>query len=158
MLTKPACPNDNSPVRPVSRLMLNTARLKIKAVITMLIQNVPNVSGKPTRIATAEISKTRLDILVDPFGHQTARKEDKRQHQQTKRDRGRIGVRNVNSPEALNHPDEQRAEDRAVHIAEATENDRRERIEHFGAAHVVSNHVHWAGERASGGRHHRADD
>ena len=41
MPTKPACPNDNSPVRPVSRLTLNTARLKIKAVITMLIQNVP---------------------------------------------------------------------------------------------------------------------
>src|ERR1017187_7454740 len=157
MPTKPACPNDNIPVRPVSRLMLKTARLKIKAVITMLIQNVPNVSGNAARIATAAISKTRLDILVDPFGHQTAREEDKRQHQQAKPDRGRIGVRNVNSAEALNHPDEQRAKDSAVHIAEATENYRRERIEHFGAAHVGCDHVHWAGERASGGRHHRAE-
>src|SRR5882757_10111532 len=136
MPTKPACPNDNSPVRPVNRLMLKTARLKIKAVITMLIQNVPNVSGSAARIATAAISKTRLDILVDPFGNQAAREEDQRQHQQAKRDGGRIGVRNVNRAEALNHPDQQRAEDRAVHIAEAAKNDRSERIEHFGAAHV----------------------
>src|ERR1700709_2814104 len=111
MPTKPACPNDSSPVKPVSRLTLKTARLKIKAVITMLIQNVPNVSGNAARIATAAISRTRLNILVDPFGHQTARKKDKRQHQQAERDGGRIGVRNVNSTEALNHPDEQRAED-----------------------------------------------
>src|SRR5882757_8641117 len=107
MPTKPACPNDNNPVSPVNRLTLKTARLKIKAVITMLIQNVPNVSGNAARSATATINNTRLDILVDPFGHQTARKEDKRQHQQAKRDGGRIGVRNVNGAEALNHPDQQ---------------------------------------------------
>src|ERR1700716_1958220 len=122
MPTNPACPNDNSPVRPVSRLKLKTARLKIRAVVTMLIQNVPNVSGNAARIATTTISNARLDILVDPLRHQDARKEDKRQHQQAKRDRRRIGVRNVNSAEALNHPDEQRAEDCAVHIAEATKN------------------------------------
>src|SRR5882724_9285535 len=110
MPTKPACPNDNSPVRPVSRLTLKTARLKIKAVITMLIQNVPNVSGNAARNATAAISTTRLDILVDPFGNQAAREEDKRQHQQAKRDGGRIGIRNINGAEALNHPDQQRAE------------------------------------------------
>src|ERR1035437_6227034 len=132
MPTKPACPNDNSPARPVSRLMLKTARLKIKAVITMLIQNAPNVSGNAARMATAVISKTRLDILVDPFGHQTAREKDKRQHQQAKPDRGRIGVRNVNSAEALNHPDEQRTEDRAVHIAEAAKNDRRSEERRIG--------------------------
>src|ERR1700716_2320238 len=103
MPTKPACPNDNSPVRPVSRLTLKTARLKIKAVITMLIQNVPNVSGNATRNAAGAISNTRLDILVDPFGHQTAREEDKRQHQQAERDGGRIGVRNVYGAEALDH-------------------------------------------------------
>ena len=57
MPTKPACPNDNSPVRPVKRLTLNTATLKISAVITMLIQNVLNVSGKPAKITTAAISK-----------------------------------------------------------------------------------------------------
>src|ERR1700712_72988 len=96
MPTKTACPNDNRPVKPVSRLTLNTARLKIKAVITMLIQNVPNVSGNAKRSATAAISTTRLDILVDPFGHQTAREEDQRQHQQPECDGGRIGVRNVN--------------------------------------------------------------
>src|SRR3977135_4512962 len=107
MPTKPACPNDNSPVSPVSRLTLKTARLKIKAVITMLIQNVPNVSGSAARIAIATISRTRLDILVDPFGHQAAREKDKRQHQQAKCDRGRIGVRNVNSAKTLNHPDQQ---------------------------------------------------
>src|ERR1700736_5576639 len=100
MPTKPACPNDNSPVRPVSRLMLKTARLKIRAVITMLIQNVPNVSGRPARTAMPAISRTRLHILFDPFGHQAAREEDQRQHQQAKRDRGRIGVRNVDSAEA----------------------------------------------------------
>src|SRR5258708_25288218 len=118
MPTKSACPNDKRPVRPVSRLTLKTARLKIKAVITMLIQNVPNVSGNAARAATAAISRIRLDILVDPFGHQTAREEDKRQHQQAKRDGGRIGVRTVNSAAALNHPDQQRAENAAVHIAE----------------------------------------
>src|ERR1700704_2052000 len=107
MPTNPACPNDNSPVRPVSRLMLKTARLKIKAVITMLIQNVPNVSGNAARIATATINRARLDILVDPFGHQTTREEDQRQYQQAKRDGGRIGVRNVNSAETLNHPYEE---------------------------------------------------
>src|SRR5882757_5097445 len=111
MPTKPACPNDNSPVRPVSRLTLKTARLKIKAVIIMLIQNVPNVSGSAARSAMAAISNTHLDILVDPFGHQAAREKDQRQHQQAKCDGGRIGIRNVNSPEALNHPDQQRAED-----------------------------------------------
>src|SRR6478752_8564654 len=116
MPTKPACPNDNSPVRPVSRLMLKTARLKIKAVITMLIQNAPNVSGRTARTETAAISRIRLDILIDPFGHQAAREEDQRQHQQGKGDGGRIGVRNVNGAEALDHPDQQRAEDRAVHI------------------------------------------
>src|ERR1700681_3366977 len=109
MPTKPACPNDSSPVRPVSRLMLKTARLKIRAVMTMLIQNVPNVRGNVARAATAAISKTRLDILVDPFGHQTARKENKRQHQQAERDEGEIGVRNVDSAEALHDSDEQRA-------------------------------------------------
>src|SRR4030081_1233801 len=111
MPTKPACPNDSSPVRPVSRLMLKTARLKIKAVITMLIQNVPNVSGRPARAATAAISRIRLDILVDPFGNQAAREEDQRQHQQAERNGGRIGVRNVDGAEALDHPDQQRAED-----------------------------------------------
>src|ERR1700704_6648997 len=129
MPTKPACPNDNSPVRPVNRLMLKTARLKIKAVITMLIQNVPNVSGNAARTATAAIGKTRLDILIDPFGHQAAREEDQRQYQQAKCDRGRIGVGNVNRAKTLNHPDQQRAEDGAVDIAEAAQNDRRERIE-----------------------------
>src|SRR5882757_9983517 len=114
MPTKPACPNDNSPVKPVNRLTLKTARLKIRAVITMLIQNVPNVSGSAARIAIAAISRTRLNILVDPFGHQTAREEDKRQHQQAERDGGRTGVRNVNRAEALNHPDQQCAEDGAV--------------------------------------------
>src|SRR6195952_5172752 len=127
MPTKPACPNDNSPVRPVSRLTLKTARLKIKAVITMLIQNVPKVSGNAARIATAAISRSRLDILVDPFGHQAAREEDQRQHQQAERDRGRIGVRNVDRAETLDHPDQQRAEDGAVHVTEAAKNDRRER-------------------------------
>src|ERR1700722_12998856 len=121
MPTKPACPNDNSPVRPVKRLMLKTARLKIKAVITMLIQNAPNVSGNAARTATPAISKTRLvdalDILVDSLGHQATREENQRQHQQAKRDRGPIGIRNVNRAETLNHPDQQRAEDRAVHIA-----------------------------------------
>src|ERR1700716_3449103 len=135
MPTNPACPNDNSPVRPVSRLMLKTARLKIRAVITMLIQNVPNVSGSAAGTATAAIRKIRLDILVDPFGQQPAREEDQRQHQQTERDRGRIGVRNVNRAKTLNYPDQQRAEDGAIHIAETAKNDRRERIEHFGAAH-----------------------
>src|SRR5882757_3625235 len=106
MPTKPACPNDNSPVSPVSRLMLKTARLKIKAVITMLIQNVPNVSGDAARTAKAAINRTRLDILVDPFRHQAARKKDERQHQQAERDRGRIGVRNIYGAEALNHPDQ----------------------------------------------------
>src|SRR5882757_6845694 len=124
MPTKPACPNDNSPVRPVSRLTLKTARLKIKAVITMLIQNVPKVSGNAARSATAAIGNTRLNILVDPFGHQTAREEDQRQHQQAERDGARIGVRNVNRAKTLNHPDQQRAENGAVHIAEAAENDR----------------------------------
>src|ERR1700710_1052883 len=109
MPTKPACPNDNSPARPVSRLTLKTARLKIKAVITILIQNVPKVSGNAARIATAAISRTRLDILVDPFGHQTTREENKRQHQQAERDGGGISVRNVNSAETLDHPDQQRA-------------------------------------------------
>src|ERR1700737_91805 len=103
MPTKPACPNDNNPVKPVNRLMLKTARLKIRAVITMLIQNAPNVSGSATRLAAAAISRTRLDILVDPFGHQTARKKDKRQHQQAKSDRSRIGVRNINRADALDH-------------------------------------------------------
>src|ERR1700724_2615550 len=129
MPTKPACPNDNSPVRPVNRLTLKTARLKIKAVITMLIQNVPKVSGNAARIATAAIGSTRLDILVDPFGHQAAREENQRQHQQAERDRGRIGVGNVDRAKTLDHPDQQCAEDRAVDIAEATKNDRRERIE-----------------------------
>src|SRR5580704_12038438 len=112
MPTKPACPNDNSPVKPVKRLMLNTARLKISAVITMLIQNAPNVSGNAARTATAAISNTRLDILVDPFGHEPAREEDQRQHQKAKRDRGRIGVGNVDRAKALDHPDQQRAENR----------------------------------------------
>src|ERR1700712_4323401 len=110
MPTKPACPNDNSPVRPVSRLTLNTARLKINAVITMLIQKLPKVSGSAATTATPDISNSRLDILVDPFGHQAAREEDQRQHQQAERDRGRIGVRNVDSAKTLDHPDQQRAE------------------------------------------------
>src|SRR5580704_13497739 len=101
MPTKPACPNDNRPVRPVKRLMLKTARLKINAVITMLIQNAPKVSGRPARTTTAAIGNTRLDILVDPIGHQTAREKDQRQHQQAKRDRGRIGVGNVDRRKAL---------------------------------------------------------
>src|ERR1700710_947614 len=104
MPTKPACPNDNRTVKTVSRLTLKTARLKIKAVITMLIQNVPKVSGNAARITMAAISRKRLDILVDPFGDQTAREEDKRQHQQAERVRGRIGVRNVDGAKTLNHP------------------------------------------------------
>src|SRR5450631_402236 len=146
MPTKPACPNDNNPVRPVNRLTLNTARLKISAVITMLIQNAPNVSGNAATMATAAISKTlepfpfrlnrngapdslfdafssrepvptslesALDILVDSFGHQTAREEDQRQHQEAERDRGRIAVRNVNRAKTLDHADQERAEDGA---------------------------------------------
>src|ERR1700694_4114573 len=62
MPTKPACPNDNNPVRPVKRLTLNTARPKINAVITMLIQNAPKVSGNAARTATVAISKT-----LEPF-------------------------------------------------------------------------------------------
>src|SRR6185437_5403689 len=126
MPTKPACPNDNRPVRPVRRLMLKTARLKISAVITMLIQNAPKVSGSAARAATAAISRMHLDILVDPFGHETAREEHERQYQQAERDGGRIGVRNVDCADTLNHPDEQRAQDRAVNIAEAAQNDRGE--------------------------------
>src|SRR5450755_4618574 len=122
MPTKPACPNDNSPVRPVSRLTLKTARLKISAVITMLIQNAPKLSGSAARTAAAAISNPRLYILVDPFGHQTAREEDQRQHQQAERDRGRIGVRNVDRAETLDHADQECAEDGAVDIAEAAEN------------------------------------
>src|SRR5512137_395999 len=105
MPTKPACPNDRRPVRPVRRLMLKTARLKINAVITMLIQNAPNVSGNAARTAKAAISGIRLDILVDPFGHETAREKDERQYQQAERDGGRIGIRNVDRADALNHPD-----------------------------------------------------
>src|SRR5580692_4141544 len=139
MPTKPACPNDNNPVRPVRRLMLKTARLKIRAVITMLIQNAPKVSGNAARTATAPISTTCLDILVDPFGHQPAREEDQSQHQQAERNRGRIGIRNVDRAETLDHSYQERAENGAVHIAETAENDRGERIEHFGAAHVGGN-------------------
>src|ERR1700709_2507156 len=106
MPAKPACPKDNRPGKPVSRLMLKTARLKIKAVITMLIQNAPNVSGNAARIAMPAISKTRLDILADPFGPQAAREEDQRQHQQAKGERGRISIRNVNRAKTLNHPDQ----------------------------------------------------
>src|SRR3979490_1957985 len=62
MPTKPACPNDSNPVRPVKRLTLNTARPKINAVITMLIQNVPKVSGNAATSATAAISRT-----LEPF-------------------------------------------------------------------------------------------
>src|SRR4029077_7639705 len=149
MPTNPAWPNDSRPVSPVSRLMLNTARLKISAVITMLIQNVPNVSGSAARTATAAIIRirqshllrsfprkresssllrtgsplsrgragSRSDILIDPLRHEAARKEDEREHQQGERDRGRIGVRDVHRADALDHADQQRAEDRAVHIA-----------------------------------------
>src|SRR5580704_11805213 len=106
MPTKPACPNDKSPVKPVRRLMLNTARLKISAVITMLSQNVPNVSGSAASAPMAANSRTRLDILVDPFGHETAREEDQRQHQQAERNRGRIGVRDIDRADALDHPDQ----------------------------------------------------
>src|SRR5215470_7779754 len=105
MPTKPACPNDNKPVKPVSRLMLKTARLKISAVITMLIQNAPKVSGSAATTARAAISRMRLDIFIDPFGHEAAREEDERQHEQAERDRARIGVRDVHRADALDHPD-----------------------------------------------------
>src|SRR4051812_27793979 len=109
MPTKPAWPNDNKPVNPVSRVMLNTASAKIRAVITMLIQNVPNQSGSTARIAAAAISAKRLDILVDSLGNEAAREEDERQHQQREGDRGRVGVRDIDGAEALDHADHQRA-------------------------------------------------
>src|SRR5580700_488990 len=103
MPTKPACPNDNRPVRPVRKLMLNTARLKIIAVIIMLIQNAPKLRGSAARTAETAISRTFLDILVDPFRHQAAREEDERQYQQGERDRGRIGVGDIDRANTLDH-------------------------------------------------------
>src|ERR1700730_2689770 len=132
MPTKPAWPNDNRPVSPVSRLMLKTARLKIRAVITMLIQNAPKVSGSAARTAAAAMNAIGLYILVDPLGDKAARKEDKRHHQQGEGDRRRIGVRNIDRAETLDHADQQRAENRAVHVAEAAQDNHREGVEHLG--------------------------
>src|ERR1700737_4915657 len=126
MPTKPAWPNDNRPVRPVSRLMLNTARLKISAVITMLIQNAPKVSGTAARTTATAMNATSLYIFVDPLGDEAAREEDERHHQQGECNRSRIGVRDVDRAEALDHADQQRAEDCAVDVAEAAQNNGRE--------------------------------
>src|SRR3977135_3690766 len=106
MPTKPAWPNDNRPVSPVSRLMLNTARLKISAVITMLIQNVPKVSGSAASAAATAMNAIRLNILVHLLGDEAAREEDERHHQQGECDRRRIGVRDVDRAEALDHADQ----------------------------------------------------
>ena len=69
MPTQPACPNDSNPVRPVNRLTLNTARLKINAVITMLIQNVPKVKlpedeSPPDDFSELEVTGKRLRITL----------------------------------------------------------------------------------------------
>src|SRR4051812_23755151 len=121
MPTNPACPNDNRPAKPVSRLMLKTARLEIHARVRVLTQLASAANGTAAmtrtnatviqtpardRLAAGRESPAAfgwrcmplggvarlLDILAQAFGHEAARKENQRHHQQAKRDRTRIGV------------------------------------------------------------------
>ena len=141
----------------VRGLTLKTARLKINAVITMLIQNAPKVSqrrenGKGCDQQNAARHFRRSFPARARAGRTSASSPAARTRSSSSR-RSRYRRRRM----TLTIPMSRAPEDRAVHVAETAQDHRGKRIEHLGRP-ISGKSCSPARKRAGGGRHHRAHD